>query len=364
MKKSIFSLLMLFTLTSCSFGLRDYGPYHHEVEIHKPVKYVEYNNEVYCQVDLDVYKLVDNSFVAFNFESEEEIVFDFDVYEDKFYVATVDGLKVYDSNLNYEKTLVDNEVHTFLIHKDILYYNLLDTIEKLLYGYDLNTDTKTFLIEELINDVYSDCERPIYANQQGCIFFLDELPYANIAKGVARNDTFGFLQDSKVGTVKLEDEKIVLEYNESTYEYDGYKVAYYNPDIYLNNDKLVFSIYKYAKHDNCNYYKCMCRYEQAKVIEFDFKTLTFTTKFELPEGAFLLSLANEEIVYYHEGKIIANEETLKGIDKFEPKGEYMQKNSSVSLKGKTKWLDVFMSYYNKELYIRMDDHSDSIKDEY
>ena len=42
----------------------------------------------------------------------------------------------------------------------------------------------------------------------------------------------------------------------------------------------------------------------------------------------------------------------------------MQKNSSVSLKGKTKWLDVFMSYYNKELYIRMDDHSDSIKDEY
>ena len=116
MKKNIFSLLLLFTLTSCSFQLRNYGPYHHEVEVHKPIKYIEYNQETYCQIDLNIYKLNGDSFTNVHFENEEETVFDFDIYDNKFYVATAEGLKVYDNQKNYIKTLVDNEVHTFLIN--------------------------------------------------------------------------------------------------------------------------------------------------------------------------------------------------------------------------------------------------------
>ena len=42
----------------------------------------------------------------------------------------------------------------------------------------------------------------------------------------------------------------------------------------------------------------------------------------------------------------------------------MQKYSSVSLKGKTKWLDAFLAYYNDKTYVRMDDYSDNLKEIY
>ena len=364
MKKVLVSSLILLLLNSCSFLEREHGPFHHEAELHMPVKYVEYNNDIYCQIDMNVYKMENNTFNEFFFESKEEVIFDFEIYEDKYYVATPEGLKVYNNELSLEKVITELEVHTLLIDNDIIYYNVLKALEPLFYSYNINTDEKELIIESFTNAFYYDCARPIYSNYQGILFYIDELNGANIAKGASRSNVFGFLHNEKVGTVELNEEKVVLYYDEKTYEIEGYKAAYFYNDIYIDENKLVFSVYEYVNHDDCNYYKCICRNENAKIIEFNFNTLNYTVTKQLPINSYLIDISNDKILYYNDGKVYENDSVIHEVSKVEPKGQYIQKGSSISLKGKTKWLDAFISYYQDQLYFKTIDHSDSISDEY
>ena len=96
----------------------------------------------------------------------------------------------------------------------------------------------------------------------------------------------------------------------------------------------------------------------------NFEELTYKTTYSLPNNSYLIDISSDKIVYYNNGNIYINEEKTKDVDNIVPKGEYMQKYSSVSLKGKTKWLDAFLAYYNDKTYVRMDDYSDNLKEIY
>ena len=155
-----------------------------------------------------------------------------------------------------------------------------------------------------------------------------------------------------------------MSYNENIYEIVGYSTAYFDNEIYIDDNKLVFSVYEYENKEECNYYKCFCRTKESKVVEFNFEELTYKTTYSLPNNSYLIDISSDKIVYYNNGNIYINEEKTKDVDNIVPKGEYMQKYSSVSLKGKTKWLDAFLAYYNDKTYVRMDDYSDNLKEIY
>lgn len=365
MKKRLFLLLSIFALTSCNIYDRVYGPYHHEVTLNKPIKYISVNDDTYCQIETSVYKISDNQFEKVLFNNIDETILDFNFYKDKFYVATAGALKVYDENFNYLSNFIDFSINTFLVIDDLVYYNNLSEFSNYLCSTDINTKESVIVQQNFNNSIYTGSSRAIYANEQGCLYFLDELTYTNYSKGVVRRYSMSFVNNTDVGLIKIEGDKITITYKEETYSINNSQGEFFFVNsISCNNDKLTFATYEYIYNNDCNYYKCFCHYGTSRIFEFDFDNRSLTLSKELPVNSYILNLSHSEVTYYFNGSVFQNDNKICDIEKIQPKGEYTQRGRNISLDGKTKWADYIIDYYNEKVCLKKYDYTDSLLNEY
>ena len=206
-------------------------------------------------------------------------------------------------------------------------------------------------------------------NERMNLFWVDELGEQNRIstsysrfEGTSMLGEISFVLEEKIAKLKIVEEGICFEYLDETYEYpiQANALRLY-PIVKVIENKIYFAVNDWVQKEDCEKPDCLCGYNKSMLITFDLESKQLSVKKEIGEMDAFIDFNKDESIYYSKGIIYRNESILEQVEEIQPGIPYR----TVLPSSRPFYLyDLNISYYQGEIYWRLQDNRAYLKDEY
>lgn len=353
------------------------GPYHHAAIATSPVKQVEANGKTYCLISWGMNRqrlcvMEENSFRIITLPNYGAPI---DIGSDgaHCYVSTrysEDGILVLDENDQVcNRLLTGEQVHSFLLEKNTVYYVTETKESYFLNEYDRNLGQTKRLFSIQPHSLLNLKGRELWVggnyelswtdkieSHPQIAFLSDEnLPYAKELK---------FFYRGEIGTLSLE-QGIVLYCQKEKHTYALKEEGCYSfyPQVNVEGDLLYFAIVnRNEEKEDCEISNCICRVNGSKQLCFDLKERKFLLQEELGSGSVYIAYCGQYTSYYCDGKVYRNRTPILEVEALTPYGEYFSSLGHPD----AATIGMLSQFYDdgKTLYYSHENFSEGVKEHY
>ena len=369
MKKTINLLFCLVALSSCfQYGWTENGPYHHDAAICLPKKVVEIDEKVYCNVSGKIYELKNNKLVQIEFKedwADWHCLHDFCYTGSQVFISTDFGTYIYDNDFKFVEKIEIELGHSMLYYENVIYYNNRYVNDTSFCSYNLITKEKKFLATAFIDNEYNLGDKTIYSNCKGVLSFEYSLNEIISSFCYPRTKKASIKYNGELVSFYVDNGKLNVEYQNETVKIPVSDSASFFESLYIENNKLFFSIFDAIEKEDCIAYNCICSIGESKVVSFDFLTKKLVVEKELKEKSFVISIDSDGTTYYYDGGVYINDNLIFEVNKIEEFGEYIYLGQPTRMpSGKQSVSVSSFCKYKDEIYYYYVDYSDSLISRY